>query len=136
MAVAGECEGWCGSWGLIDRPEKEREERACYGDLPPLNVATFRERISGGANQVPPAGIVQSLFSRRKTSVSESHFPKSDPVSGQAVALGENLLKRRTGVAGEEVDSSAEPEPGGSAARRSARGRVMAPDIVFTRWPQ
>ena len=37
---------------------------------------------------------------------------------------------------GEKGDSSAEPEPGGSAARRGERGRGMAPDIVFTRWPQ
>jgi len=85
---------------------------------------------------VPPAGIVDWQCRPRNKCVSERHFPKSDPVSGQAVALGENPLIRKTGSAGEEVDSSAEPEPGGSAARRGERGRVMAPDIVFTRWPQ
>ena len=33
-------------------------------------------------------------------------------------------LKRKTGMAGEEVDSSGEPAPGGSAACPIARGRA------------
>jgi len=73
---------------------------------------------------VPPAGIVESQFRPRNQWVSESHFPQSDPVSTQAVALGGSPLKRKTGLAGDEVDSSAEPESGGSAARRSACGRA------------
>ena len=39
-----------------------------------------------------------------KTVVSGKHFPKSTPVSAQAVALGGYPLKRRTGMAGEEGD--------------------------------
>jgi hypothetical protein len=35
---------------------------------------------------------------------SRKNFPKSDPVSGQAVAFGGNPLKRKTGMVGEEVD--------------------------------
>jgi hypothetical protein len=58
-----------------------------------------------------PAGIVDSQCRPRNQWVSESHFPKSDPVSGQAVALGGNPLKRKTGMVGEEVDrSGCEPE--------------------------
>jgi hypothetical protein len=39
-----------------------------------------------------------------KTRVFKNHFPKSDPVSAQAVALGGNPLKRETAVTGREGD--------------------------------
>ena len=71
-----------------------------------------------------PAGIIDSQCRPREKQVFKTDFPKSDPVSRQAVALGDRSLKRKTGMAGEEVHSLAEPEPGGSAARPSDRGRA------------
>jgi hypothetical protein len=62
-------------------------------------------------NSIPSTGIVDSLFRPRKTVVFGRHFLKSTHVSAQAVAFGGNPLKRKTGMAGEQVDSSGEPEP-------------------------
>jgi len=53
---------------------------------------------------IPPTGILESYRTPRKTLVSKTHFPKSDPVSAQAVALGGRPLKKETVVAGEEGD--------------------------------
>jgi len=67
--------------------------------------------------------MIELQFRTREISVLESHFPQSDPDLGQAVACGGQPLSSETGMVGEEVDSSGEPQAGGLAARRSDRGR-------------
>jgi hypothetical protein len=82
-------------------PQKNWGGGACANPL-----RTGEESVVGS-----PAGIVQSQCRPRKTQVFKTDFPKSDPVSRQAVALGGNPLKRKTGMVGEEGDrSGCEPE--------------------------
>ena len=54
--------------------------------------------------KIPPAGVHGLRSCSKKTVVFGRHFHKSTHVSVQAVALGGNPLKRKTGMAGEEVD--------------------------------
>ena len=71
-----------------------------------------RRQWKGRRKSAPPARIVESLFRPSNQGVSESHFPQSDPASGQAVALGGQPLKRQTGMAGEEGDQCSAPPRG------------------------
>jgi len=74
---------------------------------PSENPLLSREMREAAIYQVPSTGISGSLSCPRKTSVSGNHFHKSTPVSVQAVALGGQPLKRRTGIAGGEVEYAA-----------------------------
>jgi len=62
----------------------------------------WRPRASEPA--VPPAGMLECACRPKNTRVFKNHFPKSDPVSAQAVALGGQPLKRKTVVAAVEGD--------------------------------
>jgi hypothetical protein len=84
---------------------------------------SLQELVAG--KQVPSTGIRGSRSRPRKMVVSGRHSPQSTPVSAQAVALDGNPLKRRTGMAGEEVDGThGLVGLSASAAARTHAGRV------------
>ena len=56
--------------------------------------------------------------------VSGRQFLKSDPASAQAVALGGDPLKRKTGMAGGEGDGRA-----GNGSGASWRGRIVSKTV-------